>query len=511
MVGIVIVAHSQKLAEGVKELADQVTQGKVCIVAAGGLDENTLGTSAERILDGIRRAYSPDGVVVLMDLGSAVLSAEMAVEMLSPEERERVLLCPAPLVEGAIAAAVQAALGSSLHQIDTAARSVVTLPKIPDAAGHSSQPAPAPRPRGAEVVVTVSNPLGLHARPAARFVQAAARFRSDISVRNLTKNSAAVDAKGIVQVLSLAVEKGEEIAISAEGPDQDEALSTLKRIIESGGEFEPRHTGAGTPGYSPQSSSLGAEAPGLEIRGIGVSPGIAIGPACVLAGALEVKPRQIEPGEVPREQDRLRGAITRAKEELRAVRDRAASEVGQEYAAIFDAHQLIIEDPDLVGRATELIRQRLWGAEWAVSQACEEVCRRLAAVPDEYIRARVADIRDVTQCVISALLGEQKSCVPTVISPVVVVGHDVRPSDVVRMGREYVLGLVTEVGSQTSHVAILARAMEVPAVVGARGIVARVRHGDTVMVDGRGGTVLVRPTPQVLSEWEARRLGRGSC
>jgi len=111
MVGLVIVAHSFKLAEGVKELADQMTGGRVRVVAAGGLDERTLGTSAERILEAIDTAYGPDGVLVFMDLGSAVMSAEMAVEMLPPERRALVRIRPAPLVEGAIAAAVQASLG----------------------------------------------------------------------------------------------------------------------------------------------------------------------------------------------------------------------------------------------------------------------------------------------------------------------------------------------------------------------------------------------------------------
>jgi len=243
MVGIVVVAHSFKLAEGIRELADQVAGGKVKIVAAGGLDERTFGTSAERILEGIRRVGGTEGVVILMDMGSAVLSAEMAVEMLPAKERERVRLCPAPLVEGTIAAAVQAALGSLLEDVDAAARGTMRLKKIPDdlddlaleAGAAPSGPGNAPAGRAQpELVFTVRNRHGLHARPAALFVQAAASFESDINVKNLTRNTDYVNAKSLVQVLGLGVETGHRIALTAKGCDEAKALEELRDLVERG-------------------------------------------------------------------------------------------------------------------------------------------------------------------------------------------------------------------------------------------------------------------------------------
>ncbi len=130
MIGIVIVSHSAKVAEGVKELAEQMSQGRVAIAAAGGVDDQTLGTNAERIFEALQKVYSPDGVLVLIDLGSAVMSAQMAVEMLAEEQQAKVKMSDAPLVEGAIVAAVEASLGRSLEDVNKAAEAASTMRKI---------------------------------------------------------------------------------------------------------------------------------------------------------------------------------------------------------------------------------------------------------------------------------------------------------------------------------------------------------------------------------------------
>ncbi len=131
MVALVIVAHSAKLAEGVKELADQMAQGRVPIFAAGGLDAQTLGTNVERIREALEAALSrADEVLVLMDLGSAVIGTQMAMEMLPPEVRPRILLSQAPLVEGAIVAAVEAAIGKGAAEVEASAVEACRMPKV---------------------------------------------------------------------------------------------------------------------------------------------------------------------------------------------------------------------------------------------------------------------------------------------------------------------------------------------------------------------------------------------
>ncbi|WP_376789372.1 dihydroxyacetone kinase phosphoryl donor subunit DhaM [Thermoflexus sp.] len=132
MVALVIVAHSAKLAEGVKELAEQMVQGRVPIFAAGGLDEHTLGTNVERIRQALEMALArADEVLVLMDLGSAVMGAQMAIEMLAPEVRPRIRLSQAPLVEGAIVAAVEASIGKTAAEIEATAVEACRMPKVP--------------------------------------------------------------------------------------------------------------------------------------------------------------------------------------------------------------------------------------------------------------------------------------------------------------------------------------------------------------------------------------------
>ncbi len=130
MVGIVIVSHSAKVAVGVKEMAEQMSQGRVPIAAAGGVDDETMGTNAERIFAALQEAYSPDGVLVLMDLGSAVMSAQMAIEMMDEEKRAHIKMSDAPLVEGAIVAAVESSLGRSLEEVNKAAEAASNMRKI---------------------------------------------------------------------------------------------------------------------------------------------------------------------------------------------------------------------------------------------------------------------------------------------------------------------------------------------------------------------------------------------
>ncbi len=129
-VGLVIVSHSARLAEGVAELAGQMAQGKVAIAVAGGTSEGALGTSADKIIDALKQVDGPDGILVLLDLGSAVMATEMAVEAFAKDQRHRVVISPAPLVEGAVIAAVEASIGNSLQEVAEAAASAYTLPKV---------------------------------------------------------------------------------------------------------------------------------------------------------------------------------------------------------------------------------------------------------------------------------------------------------------------------------------------------------------------------------------------
>ncbi len=234
MVGIVIVSHSAKLAAGVEELARQMVQVPVPLATAAGIDdpENPFGTDVMQVQAAIESVYSEDGVVVLMDLGSAILSADMALEFLPEAQREKVRLCEAPLVEGVIAAVVQAASGADIEQVIAEARAALTA-KSSQLSGVNSAPTQINNKQQItkEIQLTVQNQLGIHARPAAQFVTTAAQFQSQITVQNLTTNSNRASAKSINQVITLGVLQGHQIAVTAAGSDAEEAIDVLRQLV----------------------------------------------------------------------------------------------------------------------------------------------------------------------------------------------------------------------------------------------------------------------------------------
>jgi len=237
-VGIVIVSHSAKLAEGVSELAHGMGGEDLVLQAAGGLDapDNPLGTDPLMVLAGINQAYYEDGVIVLMDLGSAVLSAEMALDMLPAERRSRVVLCEAPLVEGAVAAAAQTRLGSPLEQVVAEARRSLEA-KIAQLGQESRIQAAEDVPGGQpdvrrEIRLVIQNQIGLHARPAAKFVQALQPYQLDrIQISNLTTGGGPLNARSLISVLALDVRQGHEIRVTASGPDANAALDALRALV----------------------------------------------------------------------------------------------------------------------------------------------------------------------------------------------------------------------------------------------------------------------------------------
>lgn len=220
-VGLVLVSHSAGLAEGLADLAAQMAP-EVALVAAGGTDDGGIGTSFDRITAALAEADSGEGAVVLCDLGSAIMTAETAIEFLDEDVRERVVLVDAPLVEGAVAAAVAAATGASLADVASAARSAV------DSFAPREQEAPAaPSSPGARRSVTLTNPNGLHARPAAEFVTLATTFDARIDANGK-------DATSLLGVMSLGLDRGDEVVISATGRDAEEAVGRLAELVESG-------------------------------------------------------------------------------------------------------------------------------------------------------------------------------------------------------------------------------------------------------------------------------------
>nr|WP_304661126.1 dihydroxyacetone kinase phosphoryl donor subunit DhaM [Arthrobacter sp. zg-Y844] len=230
---MVVVSHSRKLAEGVCELAAQMA-ADVRIVPAGGTDDDGIGTSLEKIMAGIAATDSGEGAVLLTDLGSAVMTAESALEFLDPEQQQRVLMANAPLVEGTVAAAVAAQTGRNVAEVSAAAESAGASytpdsPASDEAAGGppaSGEPEPAAAD-SASGAWTLINPMGLHARPASVLAQLLADLDAEITING-------VDGKSVMMLMTLGLRPGETLSATATGPDAARAVELVAEQVRNG-------------------------------------------------------------------------------------------------------------------------------------------------------------------------------------------------------------------------------------------------------------------------------------
>ena len=527
MVGIVLVSHSARLAEGVRELVEQAAQGAVPLAVAGGIDDpdNPIGTDAMKVLEAIQSVYSDDGVVVLMDLGSALLSAEMAVEFLPEEQQPRIHLCAAPFVEGAYAAVVQASTGAPAQSvvaeaIGALAAKVAQLGGVVEAqgSGGAGQQGGGREEEAQEIILSVRNRLGLHARPAARFVSTAGRFAADVQ---LIREDRRANAKSINQVATLGVRQGDTITIRAAGPDAAAALAALQALADDN--CGDREEGQGSRGAGEQ-GVRGASRPTdllttdllttdplttdnwqltTALQGIPASPGVAIGPAALYRPRPpEVVTRAID--DTAGEWRRLQDAVAVARDEIGALHRRAVAQVGPDEAAIFEAHLLFLQDPLLVEATRDRIYSEKINAEAAWQRQMADMAATYRDMADDYMRARAADVEDVAQRVLRGLMGVAPPSLD-LAAPAILIAADLTPSDTARLDRELVLAVCTELGGATAHSAILARALGIPAVVGLGHAVWQVAEGQRVAVDGDAGALWPQPDEAQVAGLAARR------
>lgn len=242
MVNILLVSHSYKLATGTAELLRQMATSetlKVRVAAGIGDNNEEIGTNAIEIMEALIELTMDGEVLVLMDLGSAVLSTEMALQMLDEETVAKVRMCPAPFVEGAIAAGVQANMGSSLQEVYDEAMGALDA-KRKQILGEEetlAEEAAAMQEKEAEVSdqlelkVKVTNASGLHARPAATFIQTVKKHDAKLSVINLTQGGEEVAIKGMISVMMLAARQGDELILKATGNDRQAMLAELEQLF----------------------------------------------------------------------------------------------------------------------------------------------------------------------------------------------------------------------------------------------------------------------------------------
>ena len=490
-VGIVVVSHSRALANAAVALAAEMLHGQQPHIAvAAGLDDTTFGTDAMQIKAAIEQVDGPDGVVVLMDLGSAVLSAELALDLLGNGTAERVLLCPAPLVEGLVVAAVAAAGGAT--RVEVAAEATGALlgktahlaPSAPVVSTHEDTELATET-----ATFTVANAHGLHARPAARLVAEVRRLDATVTVRNVTTDSAAVPASSLSRVATLGAMQGHLVEVAASGRQAKVAIDHLVSLADR--HFDETATsGAGMAAPS-------VDAAIADTGPLAASPGIGIGPARPLthaAPAVDETPT----GPPTAEWRRLIEAVADVRRTVERTRAAAARDIGPGDAEIFDAHLMLLADPELLNAAkTRVAEGTSAGAAWMASVRDVEV--QWLALTDPYLRGRAADLRAVANDVLQSLAGSHDG---TFIVDGVLVAHDLTPAQAAALDPDRVRAVVLGGGSPTSHASILIRSLGIPAVVSAGASVLDLADGTPVVVDGTAGCVVIDPSLEQLAGYE---------
>lgn len=235
-------------------------------------------------------------------------------------------------------------------------------------------------------------------------------------------------------------------------------------------------------------------------KGTGASPGVALGKALVIEHSeLNIEKKNIE--NVETEVEKLQAAVEESKKELEQVKERAKVELGEHEAEIFEAHLLVLQDPELIDQTIAKIRDEKVNADFALNEVKEMFVSIFESMDNEYMRERAADIKDVTNRVLRHILGIKVVDLSALSEEVILIAHDLTPSDTATMNKKMVLGFLTNIGGRTSHTAIMARTLEIAAVVGLSDVTENVKDGDFIVFNGETGQVIVNPDEKVINEY----------
>ena len=250
------------------------------------------------------------------------------------------------------------------------------------------------------------------------------------------------------------------------------------------------------------SNSLKNPSKEIQLQGSPASPGIVIGKVFLLGGdVVKIEPRTLADSEVDQEIQKFENAVERTKSDLAAIRSETHLTIGEEAAQMFDAHQMMLEDDAVVEATILKIKKERKNADFAFFEIMEKFEHTFSGFRDEYMQAKTADLRDVKRRVIRNIQGSRRTDLRSIQEAAVVVAKDLTPSDTVSLERRKVLGFATDLGSKTSHAAIMARSLKVPSVVGLKEICAFGKTGDAIVVDGNKGIIVIHPTPETIEKY----------
>jgi len=446
MVNLVIVSHSALLGQGVGELARQMLRGDGCRLAiAAGIDdpENPIGTDPIKVMEAIESVADTDHVLVMMDMGSALLSAETALDLLDPAIAQKVRLCAAPLVEGTLAATVSAAAGASIEKVMMDAQNSLQAKRVQLGLPPQDAPVPAPEilslpdPEAQSATVIIHNPNGLHVRPAACLVDALAGFDAHLV---LEKDGKYIKPDSINQIALLQVRCHDKLQLIATGPQATEALAAFNTLAaENFGE----QLSESIPHQQTVAEKISIS--GLVLR---YSP---------VTFSLE-KSVSIQ---VDEEAKRLKIAIGHTLDDLMHLAQLAAEKYSADIAAIFSGHHVLLDDTELLDSACELLRTGHYSAEEAWYKVMTELSFQYQQLDDAYLQARYIDIEDILHRTLGHLKNATEEA-PVFQHSTLIIADDIYPSVVLQLDVSTVAGISLKGGSSLSHSAIIARAAGIP-------------------------------------------------
>ncbi|MBV7433040.1 phosphoenolpyruvate--protein phosphotransferase [Dermabacteraceae bacterium TAE3-ERU5] len=398
--------------------------------------------------------------------------------------------------------------------------------------------APADAPEGIKVAeagpVVVPNPTGLHARPAATLVSTAKEFASDVRIK---RGSDSANAKSIVSIMSLGVANGEELTVEATGPDAEEAAQVVADAIRGGlGEdcgnaAAPVAAAAAGTAAAGAAATAAAQEPTTETGGLNVDApaglaaaastesvrprsgdenllvGVSASPGLAVGTVFQVRREEVaieeHAADAAAERSKLNAAIDAALYDLRILEKKVEAESGAERAAIFGAHQEILGDPDLLDRATVQIAEGKSAAyAWRASYIA--LANQLEGLDNEVLAGRAVDVRDVGQRVLDGLTGTKREAAE-MPEGTVLIADDLTPSDTAQLDRSKVVGFATVHGGASSHVAIIARSLDLPAVAGIEERATEIADGSRVVLDGTAGTLRKNVSEEQIAEIQQRQ------
>lgn len=479
-VGLVLVSHSSQVAEGTAALAAQMAPS-VVIAPAGGDDDGGIGTSFDKISAALQRADTGDGAVILYDLGSALLTTETAIEFADPEQAARWRVVDAPLVEGAIAAAVDAEGGADLEAVAgtaaAAGRQLIAAGPSTAGDGDSDGNDQSAEPTGQVDVVEVLlvNPLGLHARPAAQLARTLAGTAATVRIGR--PGEPGVDLRSVLGVVGLALRGGDTVRISVWGPDGAAVQTRLTELIRGG--FGEADQPARTPAAARSSSRADPVLSDGTLMATQGAPGRAIGPLLRLGALPEELPDHPAVASSQDELARLDAAIASAASQLAGQ-----GEFGQ-------AHAALVADPTL---RREAISQLADGAARAWWVTVTRAARELESATDELVASRGVDLREAGLEVL-AQLGVRLDRIGPTVAGAVVMAPDLGPAEVPALVEYGARAAVLAAGSTTAHAVIVARGLGLPLVLRTGRALDDTPAGTVLLVDGQAGTVRVDPPP----------------